>query len=58
MQRFHQFLQQEFCARIRCLLEAVEYGLGEFGIGELGHGRILQAFFFVPTDRMVIVASA
>ena len=40
------------------MLEAVEHGLGEFGIGERGHGRILRAFFSVPTDGIVIVASA
>jgi hypothetical protein len=37
VQRFHQFLQQEFCARIWRLLETLNHGGGEFGVVELGH---------------------
>jgi hypothetical protein len=37
VQRFHQFLQQEFGARIRRIVEAADYGGGQFGFAELAH---------------------
>ena len=37
VQRFHQFLQQEFGARIRRIVEAADHGGGQFGLVELGH---------------------
>ena len=37
VQRFHQFLQQEFGARIRRIVEAADHGGGQFGFVELGH---------------------
>ena len=43
VQRFHQFLQQEFGARIRRIVEAADHGGGQFGFAELAH-------FFCPAE--------
>ena len=43
VERLHQFLQQEFGARIRRLVETADHGGGEFGLIELGH-------FWLPAD--------
>ncbi len=37
VQRLHQFLQQEFGARIRRIVETADHGGGQFGFAELGH---------------------
>jgi hypothetical protein len=37
VQRFHQFLQQEFGARIRRIVETADHGGGQFGLVELRH---------------------
>ena len=42
VQRLHQFLQQEFGARIRRIVETADHGGGQFGFAKLAHFSVLR----------------
>ncbi|MGY3465847.1 hypothetical protein ACVW0I_002718 [Bradyrhizobium sp. LM6.11] len=48
VQRLHQFLEQEFRARVGCLVKAPDDGFGEFSLVELGHGAFACDFLVGP----------